>query len=132
MTATGFDEIDPFDLPDWVGVDEVTWHPADGLGGGLVAGRITSEDRPDRELACDLLAADVAHPTALVPEAVRVEVHRTWQRDEVALLSHEGRLTVAAPGTTTSADQALEMLRRLAKAVGARPERFAARLYLHR
>lgn len=131
MSREEWSEIDPFDLPDWLGVDAVTWTPEEGLDGGLVAGSVTSEVSGDW-LPCDLLAADLAHPTPVVPEAVRVQVHHTWVRDEVLLLTRAERLTVAAPGVTASADQVLEMLRRFAKAVGARPERFAARLSLRR
>lgn len=124
-------EVDPFDLPDWLGVDEVTWTPDDGLHLGLVKGRLCSEE-DGSELQCDLLAADVAYPEPIVPEDLRIQVHRTWKHGEVLLVVREGRLTVAAPGIEQPADQVLEMLRRLSKAVGSRPERFAARLYLGR
>ena len=33
-------ELDPFDLPDWVGEGEVTWSSADGLTGHLVPGTL--------------------------------------------------------------------------------------------
>lgn len=124
-------ELDPFDLPDWLGVDPVTWAADEGLDGGLVAGTVRSEASGE-SLPCDLLAADLAHPVPVVPEALRIDVHRTWARDEVLLLTRADRVTVAAPGVAASADQVLEMLRRFAKAVGARPDRFAARLSLRR
>lgn len=124
-------ELDPFDLPEWLGVDEVTWSPDEGLQGGLVAGTITS-DASHESLPCDLMAADLAHPVPLLPERVRTQVHQAWVRDEVLLIGRDDRVTVAAPGTEPSADQVLEMLARFAKAVGARPEHFAARLYLRR
>lgn len=122
-------EADPFELPEWLGVDEVTWTPSIGLHGGVVRGAIDGASN-GTTLACDLLAADVAYPAALLPEGLRVQVHQAWSRDEVLLLHHDGRLTIAAPGTEHSADRVLEMLRRFAKAVGSRPERFAARLFL--
>ncbi|QYJ05061.1 hypothetical protein KUV85_05085 [Nocardioides panacisoli] len=129
--SAAWSEVDPFDLPEWLGVERVTWSPDEGLAGGLVLGALTSEDSGE-QLPCDLLAADLAHPVPVVAESVRVEVHRAWSRDEVLLASRDGRLTVAAPGTEPSVDQVLEMLRRLAKALGASPERFAARLFLRR
>lgn len=122
--------VDPFDLPDWLGVDEVTWVPREGLRGGLVSGTVRSEASPECEVACDLLGADVAFPSPVLPDEFRVPAHQAWARDEVLLLSAGGRLTLAAPGTEHSADRVLEMLRRFAKAVGSRPERFAARLFL--
>jgi hypothetical protein len=124
-------DADPFDLPEWLGVDEITWTPDDGLHEGLVAGRLRSE-RDGTEATCDLLAADVAYPAPVMPEDLRVRVHQTWRHGEVLLVERDGRLTLAAPGIEPPADQVLEMLRRLAKAVGSRPERFAARLYLGR
>lgn len=124
-------EADPFELPEWLGLEEVTWRPDAGLGSGLVPGWV-SGDTSGQGLTCDLLAADLAHPAPVLPEGLRTEVHRTWVRGEVLLVRRGERLTVAAPGTEPSADQVLEMLRRFAKAVGAPPERFAARLYLRR
>lgn len=129
MTASQWDDIDPFDLPDWLGVDDVTWLPDAGLRSGLVTGVLRGGAAED-ELPCDLLAADVAYPEPVVPEQVRVRVHQAWRHGETLLVTRDGRLTVAAPGIEQSADQVLEMLRRLAQAVGAQPERFAARLFL--
>lgn len=127
--TTEWTEVDPFDLPEWLGTDEVTWTPTEGLHLGLVRGVLRSE-RDGAQVDCDLLAVDVAYPEPIVPEELRVDVHRTWKHGEVLLVLRTGRLTVAAPGIEHSADQVLEMLRRLSKAVGARPEQFAARLFL--
>lgn len=130
MTAAWLD-VDPFDLPEWLGTDEVTWAPDAGLHSGLVAGQLRS-DVTGAGLPCDLLAADVAYPAPVVPESIRVATHQAWRHGETLLVTRDDRLTVAAPGIEQSADQVLEMLRRLARAVGAPPERFAARLFLGR
>ena len=46
------------------------------------------------------------------------------------LTSEDDRLTLAVPGTEFSAEEVLETLARLAKAVGARTESFSALLRL--
>jgi hypothetical protein len=48
----------------------------------------------------------------------------------VLLVEYDGCLTVAVPGTEFTADQVLEALSRLAKAVGVEPSRFMAALRL--
>ena len=48
-------EVDPFDLPDWLGEGGVTWAPEDGIHGmHLVRGRLAVLGQAD--LPCDLLA----------------------------------------------------------------------------
>ncbi|MEP6817822.1 MAG: hypothetical protein ABI873_19965 [Marmoricola sp.] len=119
-------EVDPFDLPDWLGAGEVTWSSPTSiqrrhLVPGLLAADATS-------MACDLLAVDEAYPEAVLVEEWRSRSHREWTHDQVLLLRIEGRLTVAVPGTRFTADRVLEVIGRLAKAVGARPERFTVAL----
>jgi hypothetical protein len=127
--VTTWNDADPFDLPDWLGVEQVTWSPQSGLRRGVAYGTIRSETS-DATLDCDLLAADVAQPAPLLPEELRVAAHGAWARGEVLLLLADQRLTLAAPGVEHDAVQVLEMLRRFAKAVGAAPQHFAARLFL--
>jgi hypothetical protein len=118
--------VDPFDLPDWLGTGPVTWY-ADSAArlGHQVLGRLSSgsEEHP-----CDLLAVDQAYPAPVTDDDVRREAHLAWQNDQVLLVEIDGRLQLAAPGTCFSADRVLEVLRRLAKAVGARPDQFVAAL----
>lgn len=120
--------LDPFELPDWVGTTEVTWTALTSVRGARhVAGTLGSSDG---ELACDLLAADVAHPQPSLPETWRRQAHQAWEHGQVLLLSYDDRLTLAVPGTAYSADGVLESIGRLAKAVGVAPGRFTVRLRL--
>jgi hypothetical protein len=125
-------EADPFELPDWLGTSEVTWtaqstvrgeHLLTGeLSGALIGGTSI--------LPCDLLAADQAFPKPVLDEHWRPLAHQAWTHGQVLLLEYDGRLTVAVPGTEFTADQVLEALSRLAKAVGVEPSRFVAALRL--
>jgi hypothetical protein len=123
VTAT---PVDPFDLPEWLGTSEVTWsaESADPSGhhvrGQLGAG--------DETAPCDLLAVDQAYPAPVVGDDVRRLAHQAWTNGQVLLLQRDGRLLLAVPGVCFSADRVLDVLARLAKAVGARPEHFLAAL----
>ncbi|WP_121251546.1 hypothetical protein [Nocardioides ferulae] len=124
-------DADPFELPDWLGTDEVTWVADSGLRSAhLVAGRLTGVD--GAELACDLLAVDDAYPVPVADDTARARAHQAWQHGQVLLVEREGRLTLAVPGTTFTADDLLDALSRLARAVGGSPERYAARLRIGR
>ena len=119
--------VDPFDLPEWLGVAEVTWAAGSGVRTGHhVTGSLTADG--EAEHPCDLLAVDVAYPAAVAPDAVRVPAHQAWQHGEVLLVERDERLTLAVPGTCFTADLVLEALSRLARAVGASPDRYTARL----
>jgi hypothetical protein len=115
------EELDPFDLPDWLGEGPVAWATDHGLGGHLVPGTLTggAPDGSDQALPCDLLAVDQAYPSPVIDETVRTRVHQAWRHGQILLLSRDGRATVATPGTAFSADGVLETLTRLARAVGA-------------
>ena len=120
--------VDPFDLPEWLGTEEVTWAAASSVRGEpRVTGELTAGDC---SMACDLLAADQAFPTPALPEDWRSRAHQAWTYGQVLLLDDTGRLTLAVPGTAFSADLALETLSRLARGVGVEPSRFSARLRL--
>ncbi|MQW75170.1 hypothetical protein GHK92_04730 [Nocardioides sp. dk4132] len=124
-------DVDPFDLPDWLGTGEVTWTSRSGLRAGhLVAGVLhpgeAAVDADAYAVACDLLAVDAAYPVPVVGEPDRTRTHQAWHRGEVHLVEHEARLTLAIPGTGFDADLVLDALGRLARAVGASPERYSA------
>jgi hypothetical protein len=122
-------EIDPFDLPDWLGEGEVTWSPQHVIHGQHhVAGILTGPDADT--LPCDLLAVDEAYPKPVADDELRHRAHRAWRHGQVLLTSEDDRLTLAVPGTEFSAEEVLETLARLAKAVGARTESFSALLRL--
>lgn len=119
--------VDPFDLPDWLGEDDVTWSAQSGLRNGYaVAGLLDAAGRDP--MACDLLAVDEAYPVAVAAEEVRHDAHQAWRLGQVHLVADGDRLTLAVPGTGFTADRVLDAVGRLAKAVGASPERYSVRL----
>jgi hypothetical protein len=125
-------DIDPFDLPEWLGTGDVVWRADEGLQTGhLVRGRLTAEPaRASEELVCDLLAVDEAYPSAVVDDASRLQVHQAWRHGQVVIGEHGARMVLAVPGTRFDPELVLEALGRLARAVGARAERYAVLLRL--
>jgi hypothetical protein len=130
VTSSQVTELDPFDLPDWLGEGPVAWSTDQGLGGHLVAGHLIGTS--DQVLPCDLLAVDQAYPAPVLDEATRTRVHQTWRHGQVLLLTREGRATVAAPGTDWPSDLVLDALTRLARSVGSDPASWSAHLALSR
>ncbi len=121
--------VDPFDLPDWLGTDDVTWSADAGLRTGHhVRGILTSPGHDDHTLVCDLLAVDEAYPAPVTCDRSRAAAHQAWQHGQVLMGEYDARLVLAVPGTGFGADLVLDTISRLAKAVGAAPERFAAHL----
>ena len=127
--------VDAFDLPEWVGQQDVVWRPRVALGTPLVPGELTPDtpgatpaDQPT--LTCDVLACDRAYPEPALPEPWRREAHAQWALQQVLLVEVAGRLTLVCPGIDVEVDSALESLRRLAKAVGVPSSRFTAALRL--
>jgi hypothetical protein len=115
---SAYADVDPFDLPDWLGVEEVTWAAVAGLGSGpRLEGTLTAEGQDP--LGCDLLAVDAAYPAPVAPDTLRVRVHRLWRHGEVLLLADTGRVVLAVPGSRIDTDTVLEAVGRLARAVGA-------------
>lgn len=131
MDGKACNAVDAFDLPEWLGTDPVTWSAVGPLELGIVPGSLRS-DTSGVELACDLLAGDVAYPVAVVDEATRIQIHQAWRHGQVHVVRRDGRLTLAAPGTNFPAARVLDAVGRLAKAVGAPPEHFAVRLRVGR
>lgn len=136
MSTSGplvLDEVDPFDLPEWLGEVDVVWSPERGLGTGhLVPGALTGPTREFEAVACDLLAVDEAYPLPVTEPELRRRAHQLWKHGQVLLTSREGRLTLAVPGTTFTADRTLECLRRLALSVGASTQHYSALLRITR
>src|SRR5690606_19455714 len=119
-----FAAVDPFDLPDWLGVADVTWAAETGVRRGhAVPGHLAGAEADP--LPCDLLAVDPAYPSVLAPETVRHDAHQACRHGQVLLVRWDGRLTLAVPGTGFTADLVLEAVGRLALAVGAPVDRYA-------
>lgn len=134
------DQVDPFDLPEWLGTSQVRWAAGSSIRGThLVTGDLTDGSvpagpdgsaGPGRSVACDLLAADQAFPRPVLDEKWRCLAHQSWTHEQVLLVEYDRRLTLAVPGTRFTADLVLETLARLAKAVGVSPAQFVAALRL--
>ena len=122
-------DIDPFDLPEWLGTHEVVRRADSGLRSGhLVRGRLTTDGETD--VVCDLLAIDEAYPQPVVDDATRLRVHQSWRHGQVVIGELDSRMVLAVPGTHFGPDVVLDALSRLARAVGAHAERYAALLRL--
>jgi hypothetical protein len=130
MRRPSVSPVDAFDLPDWLGVEHVTWTTASSLGGAyLVTGSVRGP--ADSQVQdCDILACDLAHPQPVLDEKWRAEAHHAWAWGEVLLIEYDGRVTLVVPGTSVTAEPALEAVRRLARAVGAPSDRFTVALRL--
>jgi hypothetical protein len=122
-------DLDPFDLPEWLGAEPVVWTPERGIHDRhLVPGELSAGD--GRSLPCALLAVDEAYPEPVAGDDLRHRAHQAWRYGEVLLVLLDDRMTLAVPGTSFTAELVLESLTRLAKAVGARPESFSVLLRL--
>jgi hypothetical protein len=120
-------DVDPFDLPDWLGEGAVVWTSAHGVRHGHhVAGLLTTPAHDD--VPCDLLAVDDAYPRPVADDDVRTRAHLAWRHGQILLLEVDGRLTLAVPGTSFTADLVLAAVARLAKAVGASADDYSVQL----
>lgn len=128
MSAPCLVFLDPFDLPEWLGEEPITWEASQGVREGhLLHGQLSG---PSGHHACDLLAVDEAYPRPVADDESRARVHQAWRHDQVELVLHEDRLTLAVPGTRFTAEGVLDALARLAKAVGAPADQVSAVLRL--
>ena len=125
--APSYDEIDPFDLPEWLGECEVTWQSERALSDGhRIAGALTTSAH--EPLPCDLLAVDDAYPEPVAADAVRVRVHQAWRHGEVLVAGDGDRVLLVVPGSRLDTATVLEAVGRLARAVGAPGGSYAVRL----
>jgi hypothetical protein len=119
---------DPFDLPEWLGEEQLRWSTEQSESGALVLGILTGDSGATLDL--DLLCADVAYPAAAVSERLRHDAHQAWHFGQVLLLVRAGRHALAMPTTRWDADTVCEALRRFAKAIGVPPGQLAVVLRL--
>ena len=63
-------------------------------------------------------------------DATRLRAHQAWRHGQVQLATYDGRLTLLTPGREFSAEGVLDVVGRLAKAVGASPDHYAVLLRL--
>lgn len=120
---------DAFDLPDWLGTENVVWHAESSLlDTAHVAGQLTAGT--ERTHPLDLLAVDAAYPRPVCPEPQRAAAHQAWHYGEVVLVDIDTRLTAAVPGTRFDANVMCETLRRVAKSVGAPASNFTVTVTL--
>jgi len=128
--VTAWRDAEPFDLPEWLGTQAVTWAALSPLHRGhLVTGELRGSGEP---VACDLLAVDEAYPEPVADEHVRTAVHQAWRRGEVHLLGAEGRYALAVPGSRLDAELAIAAVERLARSVGADAASYAILLRIGR
>lgn len=107
----------------------MTWAATTALtGGALVAGALTGWSGQVEPL--DVLACDAAYPRPVLGEDERLQAHQAWQFGEVLLIVHEGRTTAAMPGSRFEANEVCEVIRRVAKAVGASTGHFTVSIAL--
>jgi hypothetical protein len=125
--APTYAEVDPFDLPEWLGECEVTWESERPL---RAAHRITGILRAagHQAVPCDLLAVDDAYPEPVAADDTRVRAHQVWRHGEVLVAADEQRLLLVVPGSRLDADTVLQALARFASAVGARSGAYAVHL----
>ena len=130
------EEVDPFDLPDWLAEQHVLWQAAERAGSergsGTIHGQITPlyGGSPDHAFAVDVLAFDVALLKAVCDEESRHLAHESWHYGQVALFNRGGRVTLAVPCTEFTTDLVCEAVRRFSRSVGAEPTRFLVQLRL--
>ena len=105
----------------------MTWAADAGLRS---APRARRPARRDHELPCDLLAVDEAYPAPVADDRRRLRAHQAWRHGQVQLATYDDRLTLLTPGREFSAEGVLDVIGRLAKAVGASPDRYAVLLRL--
>jgi hypothetical protein len=120
--------FDPFDLPEWLGIEPVTWQTDDSFADyPLIRGHLVASDHSQ---PLDLRAVDAAYPRTICPPQQRHDAHQAWHYGQVLLLRLDDRVAAAAPGTRFDANLVVETVRRLAKALGAPGTNFTVLLTL--
>ena len=127
--AAAWSVADPFDLPEWVGAEQLRWSTGETESAAVIDGTLTGES--GESLRLDFLCVDVAYPAAVVDERQRHDAHQAWHFGQVLLLERDsGPLAMAVPTTHWDADTVCEALRRFAKAIGVPPSQISVLLRL--
>ncbi len=120
-------DVDPFDLPSWLGEGPVTWTPEHAITGHhQIRGTLSGSE--GSSLPCDLLAVDEAYPVAVATDELRTRCHQAWRHEQVLIVAVDGRTTLALPSRDVPAQLVLSALARLAHAVGAPADNYSALL----
>ena len=120
------DDLDPFDLPDWLGEGAVTWAAEAGVRRGhRVPGHLRVPGR-----RCPATCSPWTRRTPRRSPTRRPGPAPTWPggTDRSSCSPTTTGVVLAVPGTGFTADLVLDALSRLAKAVGASPENYVALL----
>jgi len=119
--AATWQRADPFELPEWLGEEDLTW----SLDGPLTAAQVrgTLRGTGEHQLALDLVCADVAYPAPVVGELIRRSCHLSWHHGQVQVLANAGSHGLGVPASCLDADKACEALRRFAHAIAVDVER---------
>ncbi len=95
----------------------------------VVQGLMRSEQ--GESIPVDLLAVDAAYPAVVCPDDLRRAAHQAWQFGEVLLVeSDDARVALAVPGTAFDVELVCEVIRRLAKSVGAPADHYSVLISL--
>ena len=113
--AATWQRSDPFELPEWLGEEDLTW----SLDGPLTAAQVrgTLHGTDEHQLGLDLVCVDVAYPAPVVGELIRRECHLSWHHGQVLVLANAGAHGLGVPTSSLDADTACEALRRFAHAI---------------
>jgi len=118
---TDWQRSEPFDLPDWLGEEDLVWSLDGSLSAAQVCG--TLRGAGEHRLGLDIVCADVAYPAPVVPEPVRRQCHLTWHHGQIQTIRNGQRHGLAVPVSSLDADTVCEALRRFARAIAVDSER---------
>ena len=113
--AATWQRSDPFELPDWLGEEALTWSLDGPLTSAQVRGTLHGGD--GHRLGLDLICVDVAYPAPVVGELIRRECHLSWHHGQVQVLANADSHGLGVPTSGLDADTACEALRRFARAI---------------
>jgi hypothetical protein len=123
-------DVDVFDLPEWLGTGDVVWSSEAGIRTThLLRGVLTGDGE---STACDLVAVDEAFPRPVVDDDARTAVHQAWRHGQVTVATYDDRLALLVPGRRFDPELVLAAVGRMARAVGADPERWSVLLRIGR